>query len=215
MNLVYISVIKYLLIIFGLIFYFIGSAQNQGLTIDKPIYDRQEEIINKGKRYRIHNNYLSLGGGFLNSSIRKDIQKSINVDYQFHIRRQHFQTGLVISGNAFTGNNNSQLHIGYGLRKETQKTNLAFFIGITGVTGVQTISDSLGIKPLFYDGYGAYSSIQLIKKITYDIGFGIEFFGETSQVQNIIGAKMILFFSSSFRGNKRNFNPHVKSENKR
>ncbi len=214
MNLFYIRGIKYLLIIFGLFFCFIASSQKQDLTVDNSIYDRQEEIINKGKRYRIHNNYLSIGGGFLNSNIRKDLQKSINVDYQFHIKRQHFQAGLIISGNEFTANNNSQLHFGYGLRKETEKTNLAFFMGITGVNGVKTISDSLGIRPLFYNGFGSYLSIQLIKKITYDIGFGIEFFGEISKVQNIIGAKMILFFSSAYRGNKRNFNPHVKSENK-
>jgi hypothetical protein len=174
--------------------------------------------LHDGKRYRKYNNYLTGGAGFLTSSLpKKNSQKSINVDYQFHIKRQHFQVGLMMSGNEFTSNNNSEIHFGYGRRKERKTSNLAFFVGPTYFTGVETIEDTIGgatfIKPRFYKGFGAYGSVQAITKFTYDIGIGIELYGEVSAVQRIFGAKIILFFSGAYRGPKKNYNPHVKSEN--
>lgn len=176
---------------------------------DMPLYYRKEEIIYDDKRYRIHNNYLTLGGGFLGSTIRGDVQKNIGIDFQFHIRRQQFQAGVMMSGDAFRSNNNVQMHLGYGYRKETITTNVAAYFGATYYTGVVASKDSIPV-PIFYDGFGAYACIQGIYKISYDFGVGAELFGELNVHQNILGIRFIAFFSGAYRGAKRNYNPNVR-----
>jgi len=157
-----------------------------------------------------------MGGGALASSFRSDIQENIGFDYNFHIRRKYMQIGILMSGDRFLSNNNIEAHIGYGLRKETKQANLSVYGGITYFTGVIGIPDSAqGSIPFYYQGIGAYFSAQAIKKITYDIGLGVEFFGEYNHTQRILGFKFVLFFSGSYRGLKKNYNPNVRSENKK
>lgn len=176
---------------------------------EKPPFDRKEEILYDNKRYRIHNNYITLGAGYNVSSIREDVQQSVNADFQFHIRRHQFQFGAMMSGQEFFSNNNTQLHLGYGLRKETNTANLAVFGGPTYFTGVQ---GSVGQPATFYDGFGVYVCGQAVYKLTYDIGIGVELFVETSYKQSIGGVKFIAFFSGAYRGVKKKFNPNVKSQ---
>lgn len=188
------------------------SVMAQEAPKKKPPYDRKEEIIHNGKRYRIHNNYLTLGGGFLNASNRGESQKTLGIDFQFHIRRQHFQTGVMMSGPDFGDNNHVQGHVGYGYRREGRYSNLAAFAGANYFTGVEGVA---GSPPVFYQGAGGYACIQAVSKFTYDIGLGIELFVDVSKRQNMFGFRIIAFFSGSYRGPKRNFNPNVRSENPR
>ncbi len=191
-------------------------AQEKEAILEKVYpYDRKEEIINNGKRYRIHNNYLTFGGGFLSSSIRTQSQKALGIDFQFHIRRQHFQAGFMMSGHEFRANNNIQGHVGYGYRKETKKYNIAAFAGPDFYTGVLAIEDTAGIQAFLYRGVGAYFCLQGVAKLAYDFGFGAEIFGDFSGQQNIFGFKLIAYFSGAYRGPKKNYNPHVRSENPR
>lgn len=179
----------------------------------KEPYFRKEEILHNGKRYRKYNSYVTLGGGYLGSSMRDDVQKTVGFDFHFHIRRQYFQTGLQMSGDEFLSNNNVQAHLGYGLRKEKATANYAVFGGITYYTGVIGILDSAqGSVPKYYQGIGFYASAQAVLKLSYDLGAGMELFGEINQDQTMGGLRFILFFSGSYRGPKKNFNPNVRSE---
>jgi hypothetical protein len=178
----------------------------------EPTYYKKEEIVHDGKLYRVHNSYLSFGAGVLSSSIRKNLQRTIGVDFQFPIQKAHFQAGVVMSGESFTSNNTIQAHVCYGLRKETSKANIAAFIGPSFYTGVT--EDSFG-EPLFYEGVGGYVCFQVVAKLTYDIGIGAELFGEVNTAQNMVGIKVIAFFSGSYRGLKKNYNPNVRAENPR
>ncbi|HQQ93391.1 MAG TPA: hypothetical protein PLQ93_02455 [Bacteroidia bacterium] len=187
----------------------IGQNADSLYRKEKLPFDRKEEIIYHGKRYAIHNNYLSLGAGFLSTSLRFDVQKTIGADYQFHIRRQQFQVGAMMSGEEFFSNNNVQAHIGYGLRKESLSANYAIFVGPTYFSGV---AGMVGSPPDFYTGFGMYFSVQATIKIFYDIGLGAELFGEINYKQSIMGIKFIAFFSGAYRGPKRQYNPNVRSE---
>lgn len=194
------------------------SLQSQVDTLPKTKvkYDRKEEILCDLKRYRKYNNYLTLGAGFLKSSIRNDLEKAIALDYHFHIRRQYFQAGVLMSGEQFTSNNNVQGHFGYGLRKEKNRSNLAVFGGLTYFTGVITVEDTAyGFIPEYYQGFGVYLSAQAITKVSYDIGFGAEAFAEYNPRQSIFGIKFVLFFSGAYTGPKKNYNPHVRPENRK
>lgn len=175
-------------------------------------YFKKEEIVFDDKLYRIHNNYLTGGFGFMASNIRKDVQKTIGVDFQFPIRNHHFQIGAMMSGDQFNSNNTIQGHVCYGLRKEDTKTNIAVYIGPSIFTGVK--GDATG-DPEFYQGMGGYVSFQVVIKIKYDIGIGAEAFGEVNYAQRVAGIKLVAFFSSAYRGPKRNYNPNVRAENPR
>ena len=179
---------------------------------EEPKYYKKEEIIHDGKLYRVHNNYLSFGAGMLSSSIRDKTQRTIGVDFHFPIQKAHFQVGVGMSGETFTSNNTVEGHLCYGLRKETTRTNIAGFIGPSLYTGVK--ADAAG-DPLFYEGVGLYVCFQVVAKLTYDIGIGAELFGEVNYDQNMVGLKVIAFFSGSYRGLKKNYNPNVRSENPR
>jgi hypothetical protein len=174
-------------------------------------YFRKEEIIHDGKLYRKYNNYVTVGPGYSFSSIRKDVQRDLGIDFNFHIRRIYFQTGVIMSGNEFLSNNHLNFKFGAGLRKENRKNHFAFFVGPTYYTGVIGIEDSLGIRPQFYSGVGAYVSAQAIIKLTYDIGFGIQPYLTLSAKQSQGGIKLVMFFSGSYRGPKRNYNPNVRN----
>jgi hypothetical protein len=195
-----------------------GGEVLHRVTSSPEPYDRKEEIIYDNKRYRKHNSYVTLGAGYLSSSIRKDISKTVGVDFQFHIREQHFQIGGNISGHNFGDNNNTQVHLGYGKRWEKNQTNYAIFGGLCAFTGVVGIADPDSADltvPFYYDGLGLYISAQAVTKFSYDMGLGLEGFAEVSPYQSLVGLKVILFFSGSYRGPKKNYNPHVRAENRK
>lgn len=209
---------KFLIILIILTSSLQAQVETNTLKKGQPDYYKNEEIISYGKRYRIHNNYLTAGPGFLSSSLRQPIQKALGIDFQFHIKRQHFQIGGFMSGEDFGSNNNLQAHIGYGIRKENKNYNLAFFAGPSYITGVLTVVDTSiygGIRPVFYSPFGIYACVQCVLKFKYDIGFGGELFAEYSDKQQLFGFKLIAFFSSAYVGPKRNYNPNVRSESQK
>jgi hypothetical protein len=177
---------------------------------ERPPYNRKEEVIYDGKRYRIHNNYLTLGMGFGGSSIRGSSQRCGGLDFNFHIRRTYFQFGALISGPELFSNNHEQVHLGGGYRWEGRATNIAFYLGPCLFRGVKGIPPA---PPSLYGGYGGYACAQIVTKFTYDIGLGLDLFSEFSYVQSQFGLRIIAFFSGAYRGVKRNFNPNVRSEN--
>lgn len=181
------------------------------LLSDLPFVKR-EEVLNDGKRYRLYNNYLTFGAGFLTTSLRQATQKVVSADFNFHIRKHYFQAGGFLSGIDFFTSNNAEVHICYGVRNERKKSNFTLFMGpsfFTGVTGTPGISD-----PSFYNVFGIYMSGQAIYKlVSYDIGLGLEAFAEVSDKQQLAGAKIIFFFSSSYRGLQRPYNGYVRDEN--
>lgn len=141
-----------------------------------------------------------------------------------------------MSGVEFLSNNNIQGHFAYGIRKETGKLNLAAYGGLSYYNGVIGVADTSGLPVAQYHaGGGLYFCGQAVTKLSYDIGIGLEIFCELSKYKNVSGGlpwyqgahvfsagseyqqlagfKVILFFSGAYRGPKRNYNPHVRSEN--
>lgn len=179
---------------------------------DSSKYDRLEELIHKDKRYVVNNNYLTAGFGFAYSTIRDVEQSAIGIDYIFHIKRNHFQIGFLMSGKEFLSNNNIQGHVCYGYRFEDERKNVAVFGGLSYNTGVLPpvlrATDTLPAR--IYDAAGLYLSASYIKKLSYDIGFGLEGIFEINTIQMFGGIKAILFFSGAYRGKAKIFNRHVK-----
>ncbi len=180
-------------------------------------YDRKEEIIDNQKRYAVHNNYLMLGGGFAGSTLRKKEQITVGIDFIFHIRRQHFQVGVLMSGDKFQNNNNLSGHLAYVYRIEDHKKNIAFGGGLSQNKGYvpSYINDGGDTIPIFYyRNPGIYLTAAYFKKLTYDIGIGAEFIAEINQSQAFVGVKVVVLFSGAYRGKAKIFNRYVKSGKK-
>jgi hypothetical protein len=169
----------------------------------EAVYDPKEEIVYDGKRYRVHNNWLSAGGGWAINTHRNIDQKSIGVDYNFHIKTRYFQLGVFTTGNDFTPGNNYNFHFGIGYRKEKPKYNFAAFAGPSASYFYRPLEDSLRYDvSKLYNQVGVYTCVQIVYKIKYDIGVGLDLFADYNQVQTVFGARVVLFFSGSFRGDK-------------
>lgn len=199
---------KNLLLIFALLNSLFGFTQK-----DTSKYNRKDEVLHNEKRYAMHNNYLTLGGGLSGSNLRDKEQNILGADFTFHIRRTHFQIGFLMSGDAYLNNNNISGHFGYCYRIEDERKNISFMGGISQNKGqippyINNAGDSIPV--FFYRNTGIYLSAAYVKKLTYDIGIGVEVFAELNQVQQMFGAKAIVFFSGSYRGKAKMFNRYVK-----
>jgi hypothetical protein len=178
-------------------------------------YDRKEEIIYNDKRYAVHNNFLMLGGGYSYSSLRKTEQVTVGIDFIFHIKRQHFQIGVLMSGDKFNSNNNLSGHLGYCYRIEDETKNIILGAGLSQNKGkvlAHVNGDGDTVPDFYYRNTGIYLSAAYFKKITYDIGIGLEVIADLNLDHQLIGAKAVLFFSGSYRGKAKLFNRHVKSK---
>jgi hypothetical protein len=186
-----------------------NSISNPGAP--KEPYDRTKEIIYKFKRYRKWNNYLTGGPGFAISPQRIDNQKVGGIDFNFHLRDQYLQVGGLLSGTNLTySKNNLQAHLGYGLRIERKKFNTAFFVGPSFSYGFFLVPDSTTstkLSPDVYSQFGGYASAQFVYKIKYDVGIGFDLFADYNERLQLYGGKIILFFSSAYRGYLPGYKP--------
>ena len=174
-------------------------------------FNRKEEIIYDGKRYRKYNDYLTFGAGKAFSDIRKIEQSCLNVDFQFHLTKQYFQLGFFMSGDRFLRNTNVQGHVCYGYRLERELFNFAAFVGPSYSYFVTGTTDTAGVlKVTSHETFGGYICVQGVYKIKYDVGLGLELFADISDKQKMVGARVICYFSGAYRGEKRGYKPKKK-----
>ncbi len=177
---------------------------------DTVIFNPKEEISYDGKRYRVYNNWLSVGAGVgYNSHWSKDEkdEKNIAADFSFHIKQYYFRLGGFLSGRDFNLTNNYSFHGCIGLRKETPKYNLSGFIGPSSSYFRRPLSDSTeyGLQTVLssvYNRVGGYACLEAVYKIKYDVGVGGQIFCDYNEVQTVYGVRLIVYFSGAYRGIK-------------
>ncbi len=165
-----------------------------------PDDDFKKEIVYQNKKYRVYNNWLNAGAGPSYNSNIPHAQFSLVVDYNFHIKKEYFQFGILLSGDDFGNYNNVQAHVCYAKRKETEKYNFAAFLGPSYTSGNMYL-DSTYSKKAFKE-VGIYAEVQFIGKIKYDLGLGPSLFADYNSKRTIVGIKLDLYFSGAFKGNK-------------
>jgi hypothetical protein len=169
-------------------------------------FNRKEEIVFDAKRYRKWNNYLTIGVGKAYSDIRRIDQAVIGLDFQFHVQRNYFQAGFLMTGDNYLKNSNVAGHLCFGKRIEKNFWNFAGFIGPSYSYFVTGTTDSTGLTYVNYHSeIGGYLAIQAVYKVKYDVGIGLEIFADISQKQKMAGGKVILYFSGAYRGVKKGF----------
>lgn len=199
--------------LFSIFIFCIYIANSCFAQSDSVKYNPKEEINYDGKRYRVHNNWLSVGAGAnYNTKWPKD-EKNIGADYSFHIKKNYFRIGGFMSGADYTASNNYSFHACYGLRKETIKYNLSAFIGASSSYFRRPLSDSTHYNlATVYNLVGGYAAIEAVYKFKYDIGLGGQIFCDYNQVQMVYGVRLIAYFSSAYRGIKYGYRAPAKKK---
>lgn len=181
-------------------------AQNDSLPVKKKEeepFNRKKEIVYDNKRYRVYNNYVTLGYGYANNSHRKANHIAVNADFNFHIQKQYFQFGAVLSGKSIWQKDVIILHLGAGYRKETATLNFAAFGGISYSEGFYLQKTDSVTYVSYKKAPGFYAAVHAHYKPKFDYGIGAGAFVETNKYQTIIGVRIELFFSGAYRGEKR------------
>ncbi|MES2514849.1 MAG: hypothetical protein V4580_11925 [Bacteroidota bacterium] len=179
----------------------------------KDTFNRKKEIVYDSKRYRVYNNWLSVGAGAnYNTRWPKD-ERNTSADFSFHIKEQYLRIGGFMSGREFTASNNYSFHLGYGLRKEALKYNLSAFIGPSLSYFRRPLSDSLTYDlATVYNEVGGYAVVEAVFKFKYDVGFGGQIFCDYNRVQMVYGVRLIAYFSGAYRGIKPGYRGPAKKK---
>ncbi len=180
---------------------------NQLTALYKEEYSRKKEIKIDGKRYRIYNNYVTIGAGKGYNSGWKDMLFTPAIDFNFHLQKIWFQTGGLLQGQSYGNNQLIQFHLCVGYRKESYKYFWAAYGGLSYTDGYNPIKlrdmsgkdSSIGI--IHFKETGLYVALQAFYKVKFDYGIGLTLFGDVNQKQSTVGARIELFFSGAFRGN--------------
>jgi hypothetical protein len=176
-----------------------GSAKSKKKT-DPP----DSIFVVDNKKFQYYNNWLTIGGGGQqNLTYKRELGFAGGLDFNFHIKKNYFQAGTLLSGERFGSYNNYQLHLGYGKRFEDKDYHFAAFLGVSYSTGNQiTMIDSTKYIKRTFNQPGLYIQGEIVKKITYDVGMGASLFIDWNQEQSMVGLRFILYFSGAYTGKK-------------
>ncbi|MFL5754225.1 MAG: hypothetical protein ACJ76F_12505 [Bacteroidia bacterium] len=193
---------------------FPAIAYTQATGTDE--YNPKKEVTFDGKRYRVYNNYLTIGAGQAHSSYA-GTQFVGALDFNFHLQKYYFQTGGMLSGDHFGLYNNVQAHLCLGKRFEQNRYNIAGYLGVSYSSTNRSYEDSV-IHAVYIKKPGFYACVQTTYKYKYDLGIGLAFFADFNDAQSIYGLRLELFFSGAYRravkGKEQNLNqkPETYSE---
>jgi hypothetical protein len=185
----------------------IVSAQNNSIN-NKPNAKVKKEktvvdsiFVVDNKKFSYYNNWFTIGGGVQqNLTYKRTLGFAGGADYHYHIKKQYFQTGVMLSGERFGYFDNYQIHMGYGKRFEDKDVHVSAFAGVSYSTGFAKVGDTAYTRP--FDFPGLYMQAEVIKKITYDVGLGLAFTLDWNKEQTIFGGRCVLYFSGAYKGKK-------------
>jgi hypothetical protein len=197
---------KNLIFIFLILFHIKVMSQT-----DTATFNPKQELVYDGKRYRVYNNWLSIGGGAgYNSSWIKD-ERNLGIDYSFNIKKIYYRAGAFMSGRNFTESNNYNFHAAIGIRKEHTKYNLSAFAGPSTAYFKRPLKDSVNYNlKSVYNEVGLYACLEAVYKVKYDVGLGGQIFCDVNRVQLVYGVRLIAYFSGAYRGVKYGYKAPAK-----
>jgi len=168
-----------------------------------------EEFILGNKIYKPYTNWFKVGQGYSYHFILDQMEYNTTIAYSFRIKNYWFQAGYHVSSDKFFIKPSMQrlndLFFLYGIRKETNKFNLATFFGLTFAYGgtFHHAEWSNGTLTKWYIGFnqiGLYATADITYKPVYDMGIGISIFGSFNKKYNIAGIQLHLYLSGAYKG---------------
>jgi len=175
------------------------------LAQPKGDFDKKKEITYDGKRYSVFNNYITAGGGSCYNNYIQNTNLNIGADFNYHIQKIYFQSGIFLAGPYFGNYNHLQIHTAFGKRFELKKFNMAGYLGGSYAFINRPYIDtalhetrSRTLNPL-----GIHAAVQFTYKYKYDLGIGICLFSDINKYQSVYGLRLELYFSGAYLGDKR------------
>ncbi len=182
------------------VFFFLVLSHGLLAQQQKPEWKRDTVIA--GNKFSLYNNWINAGAGYCRYFTFGRDQFDMGLDFNFHITKQYFQLGLMISGEDFSIKNNYQLHAGYGKRRENALYNQALFVSPSYSTGYKYLGSGVyDHNP--YNAIGVYVEYQYTYKLHYDSGIGLTLFVDHNAFQTIGGFRIDLFLSGAFKGKQQ------------
>ncbi len=170
--------------------------------VDAQQKQREDELKKertiRGNRFKIFNNYVNFGAGVGRNIENNKLWNPGAVEYNFHIKRAYFMFGYQrtdLSGflNRPRPMRMNDIHLCYGIRKETKVLNIAYYGGVSRAWGV--MNDTLSFR-----SYGIYAEAQFVRKLFYDVGAGISIFGHYNNFFPLFGVRIDIFLSGAYQG---------------
>lgn len=159
------------------------------------------EFVINNKRLKYYNNWLTVGAGEQqNLTYKRGLGFVGGVDLNIHIKQYYFQLGTMISGEKFGYYNDYQFHLCYGKRFENKDFQYSAFAGIAYSSGYGKVGDTVYTRK--FTQPGLYIDGEVIKKIAYDVGIGLNLYADWNQEQTIIGLRVVVYFSGAYLGKK-------------
>ncbi len=170
----------------------------------KRLIPLDSEWVFKNKRFRYYNNWLTIGAGVQqNLTYKRTLGFAGGLNFNFHIKRNYFQTGLEITGEKFGYYNNYQIHAGWANRWEDRDYQFSSSICISYSSGFQVFEvDATHYDTRRFQQPGFYISGEVVKKIAFDVGMGAMLYADFNAEQSIVGFRFLLYFSGSYKGDK-------------
>lgn len=175
------------------------------VQLQKASYSRKAEINFRNKRYRVFNNYVTGGAGFVYNKGWNSSLFNSALDYNFHLKANYYQLGGFLMGQDFNDHEQIQMHFGLGYRIERCKYQLSGYAGLSYLNGynpIHLINSNGGDSTVVYhfSAIGVYFSIQTYYKLNFDYGLGFALFGDVNKTQYVIGGRIEFIFSGAYRG---------------
>ncbi len=168
--------------------------------------NKYEEIIINNKIYKPGSGWLKVGEGYSYNSSLKSNEINTIVSLSFRIKNNYLQIGYHVSSDRFISQYTYQklnnFYIATGLRKETEKKNISFFVGPSySYGGYLFDNDSIGNKR--YRGFSEIGFVAVADytfKIFYDLGFGLSAYSSVNKNYTVFGIQAHFYFSGAFKG---------------
>jgi hypothetical protein len=179
-----------------------SACAQQTQKMNDSLYNPKAEVIIKGNKYKVWNNYFTAGAGYGSEFAHGRDIFMLGIDYHFHIKWNYFLLGLMISGKDFGDYDNYNFHGAYEKRLEGNFSNIAAWGGASVSSGYRYSGGTYDItKPYTY--FGLFGGAQYIYKFKYDIGLGIGGYLDYNSYATIAGIRLDVFFSGAYKGKKK------------
>ncbi len=168
-----------------------------------------EEFIIGNKIYKPNANWFKMAQGISYHFSLGQLEHNTLLSYSFRIKKYWFQAGYHVSSSRFFIRPSMQrlndIFMMYGKRKETQKVNVAAFVGLAFAYGgtfhhAEWNDGSLTEWYIGFNQPGFITTLDVTYKPIYDLGIGFSAFASVNKRYNVVGLQLHIYFSGAYQG---------------
>jgi hypothetical protein len=170
---------------------------------------KYDDLLIGSKLYKPYTGYFKVGIGWGYHRLLDQTEYNIDLSYTIRIGKLHIRPGYHLSADEFVTKRTYQklndLYFLGGWRSENKKWNLSAMAGPTFAYGATLAyrTDDEGKLSDWYRGFstiGLYGSVEITRKLFYDLGLGLSLYGSLNKEYDIVGLQIHFYFSNAYKG---------------